>query len=314
MRTGETDEGPGLGRRRGSQRYAASTAPTAGVSIQADALSTRAFLAFADVLKRYHRHRVLHLERLASLFEDGRRVIVVGNHVLDIDDPLLLLAAVFRRLGRVPNFIGHENGWFKIPLLREIARRYQVIPSRRPEETLAALRRNGFLMLFPGAVREAALRNYHDEPYRLVWRDRHGFLRLALEADADIVFVAAIGNDEAYFQSRLRTPRALIAMANAGDADRYANARLRFGLFGAQVVPGIFPLPVRLTHVVSRPIDLGDRERALRDPQALEALHQQVWQECQKFLDRSVANRDRLTDPLDRGVRDFQRLLHRLGA
>ena len=314
MRSGETFEGPGLGRRLGSQPYAASTAPTAGVSIQADALSTRAFLAFADVLKRYHRHRVLHLERLASLFEDGRRVIVVGNHVLDIDDPLLFLAAVFRRLGRVPNFIGHENGWFKVPLLREIARRYQVIPSRRPEQTLAALRRNGFLMLFPGANREAALRSYHDEPYRLKWQNRHGFLRLALEADAEIVFVAAIGNDEAYYQSRLPTPRALLAMINAGDADRYESARLQFGLFGAHLVPGIFPFPVRLTHVVSPPLDLGDRERALRDPRAMEVLHQQAWQECQKFLDRAVANRDQHTDLLDRGVRGLQSLLHRLGA
>ncbi len=284
------------------------------MSIEADALSTRAFLAFADVLKHYHRHRVLHLERLSSLFEDGRRVIVVGNHVLDIDDPLLFLAAVFRRLGRVPNFIGHENGWFKIPLLREIARRYQVIPSRRPEETLAALRRNGFLMLFPGANREAALRSYRDEPYRLKWHKRHGFLRLALEADAEIVFVAAIGNDEAYYQSQLPTPRALLAMINAGDADRYEGARLQFGLFGAHLVPGIFPFPVRLTHVVLPPLDLGDRERALRDPQALEALHQQVWQKCQKFLDHAVANRDRHTDLLDRGVRGLQNLLHRLGA
>lgn len=288
--------------------------PTPGVRIDRDALTTRAFLAFADALELYHRHRVLHLERLAGLFEEGRRVIVVGNHALDIDDPLLFLAAVFRRLHRVPNFIGQENGWFKVPVLREIARRYEVIPSRRPEETLAALRRNGFLMLFPGAAREASLRSYHDEPYRLKWEDRRGFLRLALEADAEIVFVAAIGNDEAYYQSRLPVPSALLAAANDGDSKRYAAARLRFGILGAQVVPGILPLPVRITHVVSPPLDLGDRERALRDPEALTTLHQQVWQECQKFLDRSVASRDRHTDWLDRGLRGLQSLLHRLGA
>lgn len=91
----------------------------------------------------------------------------------------------------MPHFIGHENGWFKVPVLRDIAARFQVIPSRRPEETVRELRRGGFLLLYPGSNREAAMRSYRDEPYRLKWEGCRGFLRLALEADAEIVFVAA---------------------------------------------------------------------------------------------------------------------------
>jgi hypothetical protein len=149
-----------------------------GAPIDLDAWPTRAFFLLADVLGRYHRHQVVHLGRLRRLFRTGRRVLLVGNHALDLVDPLLLLATIFRRLHRVPRFIGHQNGWFKTPVLREISARLQIVPSSSPEEAAAALRRDGFLMLYPGAIREAGMRCYRDEPYRLKWEGMTGFLRL----------------------------------------------------------------------------------------------------------------------------------------
>ena len=287
-------------------------ADVSGIEIEDDAWATRAFLAFADALARYHRHRVLHLSRLGRVFAADRRVVLVGNHALDIVDPLLLLATVYRELGRVPHFIGH-TAWLELPILREVSRRFQVIPSRNHDDALAGLRRSGFLMLFPGGNREAAMRRYDEQPYRLGWQDRKGFLRLALEADAELLFAASVGNDEAYYQSRLPTPQALLRLAAAESASRYRGARLGFGLLGPHLVPGLLPLPVRLTHLISRPLDLGDRERALRDPDALDALHGRVWDECQRFLDDAVARRERYSDPLDRLVRDGQRRLRALG-
>jgi len=286
-------------------------APVTGLAIDSDDWATRAFLTVADVLGRYHRHRVIHLARLQTLLFRGRRVVLVGNHALDIVDPLLLLATVFRRLHRVPRFIGHENGWFRTPVFRSISARFQIIPSRRPEEALAALRRDGFLMLYPGAITEAGMRRYRDEPYRLKWAGRTGFLRLALEADAAIVFVAAVGCDEAYYQSAISVPEALVRLLDAGDGARYRGMPLAFGLCGIHLVPGVFPLPVRLTHVLSGPIDLADRERARRDPEAFAALHGRVWQQCQRFLDDVIDSREQYSDGLDRLVRRAERLLQR---
>lgn len=274
---------------------------------------TRGFLLSARALARYHRHRVMHLARLGQVLRRGRRVILVGNHALDIVDPLLFLAAVVARYGRFPCFIGHENGWFRVPLLRTISERYRVIPSRQPQAAAEALERHGFLMLYPGSNSEAAMRVYRDEPYCLKWHDRLGFLRLALECDAEILFVAAVGNDELYYQSRLATPRAFLRWVNAGDADRYRGARLTFGLLGPHLLPGVFPLPVRLTHVVSPPLDLGDRDAARHDPEVLAALHLQVWEDCQNFLDAAVARRHRDTDLLDRVVRGGEQVLQQLG-
>ena len=283
-----------------------------GVDLAADEFPTSALVALARTLAVYHRHQVLHLDRLLRVLRARRRVVLVGNHALDVVDPLLFVAAVLARYGRVPRFIGHVS-WQRLPVLRAISARYGIVVSRSMEDAGRALADDGFLMLFPGGVSEAALRSYRNEPYRLKWDDRLGFLRLALEHDAEIVFVAAVGNDDMYYQSSLPTPSAIVRVADAGDGKRYRGAYLRFGLAGIHLLPGVFPLPVQLTHVVSRPLDLGDRAAARQDPDALVELHRSVWQRCQTFLDEAVARRDRTADTLDRAVRTGQHLLHRIG-
>jgi len=283
-----------------------------GVDLAADKWPTSALVALARALAVYHRHQVLHLDRLLRVLRARRRVVLVGNHALDVVDPLLFVVAVLARYGRVPRFIAHRS-WQRLPVLRAMAARYGIVPSRSMEDAGRALADDGFLMLFPGGVSEAALRSYRNEPYRLKWDDRLGFLRLALEHDAEIVFVAAVGNDDMYYQSHLPTPSAVVRVADAGDGKRYRGAYLRFGLAGVHLLPGVFPLPVQLTHVVSRPLDLGDRAAARRDPDALVELHRSVWQRCQTFLDEAVARRDRTADTLDRAVRTGQHLLHRIG-
>jgi len=182
---------------------------------------------------------------------------------------------------------------------------------------VAALREGGFLMLYPGANREAALRSYRDDPYHLDWSGRKGFLRVALEADADLLFVAAVGIDEAYYQSRLPTPQALVRYATGGDGERYRGARLAFGLLGPHLVPGVCPLPVRITHVVSEPISLGsasERAAAKSDARTLGRLHRKVWRRCQALLDEAVGGREPESDWLDRTVRRTQSLLQRIGV
>jgi len=274
----------------------------------------RPFLAAASVLARYHRHTIRHLDRLGRLLDEGRRVIVVSNHALDLIDPLLFVAALCEQYHRIPHFIGHENFIFRMPLVREVAERWHVLPARRPADTSQALRRDRFLMLFPGAGTEALVRDYVREPYTLKWKDRTGFLRLALEQDAEVVFVATVGNDHMYYQSRWPMPKPLLAAYNAGDSQRYRGARLQFGLIGPHVLPAIFPLPVRLSHVVAPPLDLGDRKAALSDPRRLEALHAHVWAHCQRFLSQAVRREQARADLLDRGIRGAHSLLHLLGA
>jgi 1-acyl-sn-glycerol-3-phosphate acyltransferase len=254
---------------------------------------------------------VLHLERLGSLLRKGRRVVLVGNHALDVLDPLLFTAAVIDRYGRLPHFVGHENIIFRLPGLGELARRYQMIPSRRRRETAAVLRRTGLLMLYPGSGSEAARRSYRDEPYRLKWEKRLGFLQLALRYDAEILFVAAVGIDEMYYQSSLRIPQRLLRWFSA---ERYEGSRMQFGVLGPHFVPTLLPFPVRITHVVSKPLALGDRATARRSRAALVRLHQRVVAQCQVLLDTAVAQREADAPLLDRVIRGGERIAQRIGV
>jgi len=281
-----------------------------GIRLDPDDWRVRPFLAYARLLAQYHQHRVLHLERLGSLVRKKRRVVIVGNHVLDILDPLLFVSQLLRQYGCVPCFIGHENLIFRFPGLRQIALRYGMIPSRHMRETERALRRDGLLMLYPGSGSEAMRRVYRDEPYRLKWEGRYGFLRLALKHDAEIVFVAALGIDEMYYQSSFEIPSTMLRLFSS---ERYKGARFQFGLFGPHLFPALFPLPVQIIHAVSSPLDLGDRAAARHDRRALEALHERIWNECQSFLDRSLRQREREAPTVDRLVRGGENLLQRMG-
>lgn len=82
----------------------------------------------------------------------------------------------------------------------------------------------------------------------------------------------------------------------------------------AAVLPATFPLPVEITHVVTGPIDLGDRAAARRSRRALRELHARVWRLCQSMLDNAVAQRARRADGLDRTVRAGERILQRVGV
>ena len=199
---------------------------------------------------------------------------------------------------------------FDAPGLGDLAKRFHMVPSRRMEDSVQALQNGGLLMLYPGSGSEAARRSYRDEPYRLKWDDRLGFLKLALQCDAELIFVAAVGIDEMYYQSALEIPHWLLRL---NSAERYIGSRMQFGAFGPHLLPTLGTFPVQLRHVVSKPIDLGDRVAALNSPAALQQLHRRVVARCQRLLTAAVARRNTDAPLLDRTVRAGERLLQRIG-
>jgi hypothetical protein len=130
---------------------------------------------------------------------------------------------------------------------------------------------------------------------------------------ASILFVAGIGIDELYYQTDVAMPGAVVRYFNAGDADYYRGARIQLGAAGVHVLPGILPLPVRVTHVISPPLDLPP-DLDPDDPTAVETAQIRLWAESQAFLDAAVAARARDSDPLDRACRQAMRWLEQLGV
>jgi 1-acyl-sn-glycerol-3-phosphate acyltransferase len=271
----------------------------------------RATLAVADLLRGYHRHRVRGLAQLRTALRSQRPVLLVGNHCMDIVDPLLLAAAVFRSTGRVLRFVAHERVFFDVPVLRTLARSWGFVPNGRLHQAEAALQADRSLVVYPGGISEALLRSYAEEPYRLKWDGRLGFVAVALRQRATVLFVAGVGIDELYYQMRLPIPAPLLRYS-MGSALHCQGARLGLGALGPHLFPGFAPFPVRVTHVISPPlaldydIDLGDRER-------LAGAQRQLWAQCQAFLDAAVRRRHRDSDAVDAACRRAFALLHRAG-
>jgi 1-acyl-sn-glycerol-3-phosphate acyltransferase len=266
---------------------------------------------FGGALRLYHRHQVDGLAHLTDALAARRPVILVGNHCLDLVDPLMLTVAVYRETGRVLRFVAHGNFFFSIPGLRTLAPIWGLIPNRHVELADAALRDEGALMLYPGSGTEAILRSYRHEPYRLKWDGKHGFVRLAARHHAAILFVAGIGIDEMYYQTDVVMPASVVRYGNAGDAEYYEGARMQIGAAGVHLLPGVLPLPVRISHVISPPLAF-DPALDADDPDAVAHAQIRLWAEAQAFLDAAVMAR--ASDPLDRGLRGAMRWLQSLGV
>jgi 1-acyl-sn-glycerol-3-phosphate acyltransferase len=261
-------------------------------------------LAFglANLYRRYHRHEVEGLGRLERAIGTGRPVLLVSNHCLEIVDAIMFAAAVDEQIGRTVRFIGHETLFFRLPGVRELSRAIGAIPSRDFGLAEQVLRDDRLLMLYPGAGTEASLRILRREPYRLKWYGKTGFVRLALRTGATILFVAGVGIDEMYAQTRWPVPPRLFDLPFAGSLASYRGLRVQLGLSGPHVFPGVLPLPVKVTHVISRPIRF-DRSADPDDPVAVEAVQLEVWARCQRALDEAVSRRDCRADALDRLAR-----------
>src|SRR6266542_3464034 len=120
--------------------------------------SVGATLRFGRLLRIYHRHQLLGIDNLRRALLAGRPVLLIGNHCMDLVDPPMLRAAIYRETRRLVRFLGHELIFFRLPGVRSFAATAGVIPSQHPDLALRVLREDGVLMLYPGAGSEAALR------------------------------------------------------------------------------------------------------------------------------------------------------------
>jgi hypothetical protein len=269
-------------------------------------------LRFGPLLRVYHRHQLLGIDNLRRALRSERPVLLIGNHCMDLLDPLMLRAAVHRDTGRLVRFIGHELIFFRLPGIRSFAADAGMIPSQRLDLALRVLHEDGVLMLYPGAGSEAALRFRRREPYRLKWYERLGFVELALRSQATLLFVAAVGIDEMFYQTDIRVPSALFGVVDGTYLESYRGLRFELGSAGLHLIPGVFPLPVKVTHEISKPLRL-DRSVDVKDRAALEKTQIRIWAQCQALLDQAVAARDRRSDWLDAALRRASRALQGIG-
>jgi 1-acyl-sn-glycerol-3-phosphate acyltransferase len=122
-------------------------------------------------------------------------VLLAGNHTLYglLDIPMLGIA-VLDATGRMVRGLGDHNH-FALPIWRDVLRRLGAVRGTR-ENCAALFARGEAVLVFPGGGREVMKRK--GERYKLVWKERIGFARLAIEHGVPIVPFAWVGVDDMF--------------------------------------------------------------------------------------------------------------------
>ena len=126
---------------------------------------------------------------------DDRPLLFVGNHTLYgvLDAPLMYMALYFRK-GIFLRSLG-DRMHFRIPIWGHTLSRFGAIEGS-PDTCSQLMQDNQCILVFPGGAREVAKRR--GEHYQLVWGERAGFARLAIEHGCTIVPFAAVGAEDMF--------------------------------------------------------------------------------------------------------------------
>ena len=256
------------------------------------------------VLRWYFAPEFHHLDRVAA----NRPTLFVGNHsVFGVLDVMLFADGLFRGRGVSLRLLADRNH-FKFPVWRDLVALQGAVLGNRAN-CAALMRRGEHILVFPGGAREVF--KHKGEAYRLIWKERYGFVRLAIEHGYTITPYATVGAEDAYdvlldSSDYLQTPlgRALKA---SGLADRY----LRGGDEFPPVVRGlgltVIPRPEKLYFSIGKPIDMVRYRGQGDDPAVLRRARERVARALTRLITELREHRAQ-----DTGPGTLRRLVNRL--
>jgi 1-acyl-sn-glycerol-3-phosphate acyltransferase len=139
--------------------------------------------------KLWFRPRLFHADRIPD-----EPCMFIGNHALFGLDGLVLLPVMLEELGRYLRPMGDKFLFSNARTARYLLRRGGTMG--HPDVARALMAHDQDILVFPGGAHEAVKPSR--ERYRLQWKDRLGFLRLAAEYGYTIVPFGLVGPDEFY--------------------------------------------------------------------------------------------------------------------
>lgn len=127
--------------------------------------------------------------------DPSRPALYVGNHTIYgvLDGPLMVLD-VYEKTGIYFRSLG-DHFHFLVPGWREMLLEGGAVDGI-PENCTKLMQGGQHIIVYPGGAREV-MKN-EGEQYRLVWKRRTGFARMAMQHGYDIIPFAALGADDAY--------------------------------------------------------------------------------------------------------------------
>lgn len=181
--------------------------------------------------------------------------LYVSNHtLLGLTDGPLYIPEIYHRKDiflRVLVDKMHES----VPVWRGIMSDYGTAIGSK-ENCRKLMEQKQHILVFPGGANEVCKKK--GEEYRLVWKERYGFAKLAIEAGYPIIPISGLGGDELYdiiwdkediMDSKLGT-----WLKETGWADKYFKGGENIPPIVKGIGPTLFPKPKKIYYKFGKPI------------------------------------------------------------
>ena len=243
-----------------------------------------------DALRWYFAPEYLHLERA----DKRRPTLFVGNHSLyGVLDVLLFADGLYRERGIVLRSLADRNH-FKVPLWRDFVAQTGAVLGTRAN-CAALMRQRQHILVFPGGAREVF--KHKGEAYQLIWKERFGFVQLAIEQGYTITPYATAGAEEAFdvlldSADYMNTPLGRY-LKRSGVADRHLRGGDEFPPLVRGLGLTVLPRPEKLYFLVGRPLDMARYRGRENEPAVLQRARDRVRRSLAQLIVEVRAHRAR---------------------
>jgi len=120
--------------------------------------------------------------------------LLVGNHGRTGLDAFIFAALAYDALSRPVRSLA-DRRMFRMPGLRDWIAAFGAAQGNR-DNAIQLLREGQLVVVYPGGFKEVMKKE--DQAYQLLWKNRTGFVQVALEAGVPIIPFAGVGVEELY--------------------------------------------------------------------------------------------------------------------
>ncbi len=226
-----------------------------------------------------------------------RPTMYVANHSLySLADPVLMIG-IYDTLGEIPRGLA-DRLHFRLPFYRDFVGSLGAVVGDR-ELVRGMMRAGQSIVVFPGGTREVMKKRH--EGHRLVWKQRTGFVRLAVEMNYTITPVGVAGGDDCFdvvadADDYMNT---LIGkwIHRSGFLDRFFRGRDELPPIVRGMGFSVLPKPVPIHVSYGKPIDVAELTNGSTSDSALFAAREEVAKQIDLLVEQGLAAQEKQKGP-----------------
>lgn len=150
-----------------------------------------------------------------------------------------------------------DNIHFELPLWRDMMISVMGAARGSRENCAALMKRGEHILVYPGGGREVCKRK--GEKYKLTWKSRSGFARMAIEHGYQIIPLAGLGGDDTYEilfdANEIMDSKFGQFLKSTGIAEKFLKNGDHIPPITRGIGPTLLPKPVKFYYAFGEPID-----------------------------------------------------------